>query len=95
VPRRKIDLDALERVLGRPPRKYAKSDPRNSLRARWIQRAARATGELLRLNDRRGKPGRIHSPFNIQNPDHIRARDTHWMDCPCEGCRNYFARMSA
>jgi hypothetical protein len=52
--RKPIDLDALERVLGRPPRRYGKGDLRNSLRARWIQRAARATAYVLERNDRRG-----------------------------------------
>ena len=56
MPRKAVDLDLLEMVLGRPPRRYPKGSPRNSLRARWIQRAAIATAALLRKNDRRVPP---------------------------------------
>jgi len=58
MPRKAVDLDLLEMVLGRPPRRYPKGSPRNSLRARWIQRAAIATAALLRKNDRRGEAAR-------------------------------------
>ena len=50
-----INLDHLEIVLGRPPRRYAKGDLRNTRRARWIQRAAIATAALLARNDARGE----------------------------------------
>jgi hypothetical protein len=42
----KIDLDALENILGRTPKKYAKGDTRNMARQRWFERAARAMREL-------------------------------------------------
>jgi len=53
MPRKDVDLDMLEVCLGRPPRRYPKGSPRNLMRARWIQRAARATAQLLARNDRR------------------------------------------
>lgn len=58
MPRQPIDLDALRRILGRPPRRYGKGDPRNSLRAIWIQRATSAVADVLRRNDNR-RPGRV------------------------------------
>jgi hypothetical protein len=46
MPKTKIDLGALEMILGRPPQKFTKGDPRNLKRSLWFQRAARALGEL-------------------------------------------------
>jgi hypothetical protein len=45
----RIDLDALERVVGCPPQRYPGPDARNVARARWW---ARATHALRLLSDR-------------------------------------------
>lgn len=51
MPKRAIDLDALARVVGAPPARYAARDPRNNRRLAWWGRAVKALGELLRRGD--------------------------------------------
>jgi len=55
MPKRTIDLDALERVVGRAPRRFPMGDPRNLYRLKWWNRAVHALGLLF---DRAGA-GRV------------------------------------
>jgi len=48
-----IDLDDLQSVVGKPPRRYPSGDERNLARGQWIQHATRALGLLIDLNDMR------------------------------------------
>ena len=48
MPKRTIDLDALERVVGRAPRRFPMGDPRNLRRLMWWTDACHALGELLK-----------------------------------------------
>ena len=50
MPKRPIDLEALARVVGKAPPRYAAGDPRNTERLRWWGRATRALGALLAAN---------------------------------------------
>lgn len=56
MPEKPIDLDALERVLGPPPRRYAKGSPHNRRRHDWYNRASAAIGALVQRNDVRYPP---------------------------------------
>jgi hypothetical protein len=65
-----IDLDALTRVLGQPPRRYAKSDPRNLYRSIWWQRALSAVGLLMYAklpSTKNVKPGGRSKPYCIEH----------------------------
>jgi hypothetical protein len=47
MPVKSIDLDKLMRVVGQPPPRYRKGDPRNRSRAQWYKRANRALSAIL------------------------------------------------
>jgi hypothetical protein len=47
MPEMPIDLDALERVIGKAPPRYPAGDSRNQARIAWWNRAVHATGLLL------------------------------------------------
>lgn len=53
MPTKPIDLDALERVLGPPPRRYPKGNPHNWRRHEWYNRASAAIGALVQRHDRK------------------------------------------
>ena len=87
MPKNGIDLAALERIIGRPPLKYAKGHPRNSARARWFQRAARIIGRLAAHSDRERASAESRKRETAITICSFNGGRAPVADCACTPCR--------